>query len=43
MTNENKAALLEIRLNCLETNKKDNAGVCRKIRRNIRNLKKKGN
>lgn len=40
MTNTEKIALLEIRLNKLERNQKDNQGVCRRIRRDIRNLKK---
>ncbi len=41
MTNDEKCQLLQNRLNKLESSEKDNFGVCRKIRRNIRNLKKK--
>jgi hypothetical protein len=40
MTNAEKITLLEIRLNKLERSEKDNGGVCRRIRRDIRNLKK---
>lgn len=41
MTAEAKIKLLENRLQQLENNDKDNQGVCRKVRREIRNLKKK--
>ncbi len=40
MTNQQKCALLEDRLNKLERRAKDNQGVCRRIRREIRNLQK---
>ncbi len=38
MTNEEKIKLMENRLHRLETTEKDNFGVRRKIRRDIRNL-----
>lgn len=38
---EARIKLLEDRLNKLEGNEKDNQEVCRRIRRDIRNLKKK--
>ncbi len=41
MTNKEKCALLRIRLNKLERSEKENHGVCRRIRREIRNLEKK--
>lgn len=41
MTVEEKIKLMENRLNKLESSEKENFGVCRKIRRNIRNLRKK--
>lgn len=41
MTIEAKIKLLENRLQLLENSDKENQGVCRKIRREIRNLKKK--
>lgn len=41
MSNEEKYRLLQHRLNKLETSEKDNFGVCRKIRRNIRKLEEK--
>lgn len=37
---EYKVKLLETRLQQLENSEKENQGVCRKIRRNIRKLKK---
>ncbi len=40
MTKEEKCNLLADRLHKLESSEKDNNGVCRKIRRNIRNLQK---
>ncbi len=40
MTTEQKIRLNEYRLHILESSEKENYGVCRKIRRNIRNLKK---
>ncbi len=40
MNKEQKCALLEYRLNKLVRNKKDNQGVCRRINREIRNLRK---
>lgn len=36
-----KIKLLERRLQVLRENEKDNQGVCRRIEREIRNLKKK--
>lgn len=39
MNLSNKIALLEIRLHRLESRDRDNEGVCRRIRREIRNLK----
>ncbi len=39
MTNEEKLKIYQNRLNHLESRKKDNANVCRKIKRNIKNLK----
>ena len=41
MTAEENIKLMENRLNVLERSEKENFGVCRKIRRNIRNLQKK--
>ncbi len=41
MTRQESIKLMENRLNNLESREKDNFGVCRKIRRNIRNLNKK--
>ncbi len=41
MTVNENIALQEIRLHNLERRDKENQGVCRKIRRNIRNLKKR--
>ena len=41
MTVEENIRLLEDRLHKLESSEKENFGVCRKIRRNIRNLRKK--
>ncbi len=41
MTIEEKIKLMENRLQKLESSEKDNWGVCRKIRRNIRNFRKK--
>ena len=43
MTMEENIKLMENRLNKLERSEKENFGVCRKIRRNIRNLRKKSN
>ncbi len=40
MTKIEKCRLLEDRLHKLESSEKDNGGVCRRIRRDIRNLKK---
>lgn len=40
MNAEDKIKLLELRLHKLEANEKDNQGVCRRIRRDIRNLRK---
>lgn len=40
MNKEEKCRLLEERLKKLESSQKDNQGVCRRIRRDIRNLKK---
>ncbi len=40
MTREEKCALLRVRLNKLERSEKENHGVCRKIRRVIRNMEK---
>lgn len=40
MTKEQKCRLLEERLKRLESSQKDNQGVCRRIRRDIRNMKK---
>ncbi len=40
MNKKQKCAMLEYRLNKLIGNKKDNQGVCRRISREIRNLKK---
>ena len=40
MTKEEKCKLAEFRLHKLESSEKDNGGVCRRIRRDIRNLKK---
>ena len=34
-----KIALLELRLERLQTRDRENAGVCRKIRRELRNLR----
>lgn len=41
MTIQENITLQKIRLNNLERRDKDNFGVCRKIRRNIRNLQKR--
>lgn len=41
MTDQERIAWLSNRLVQLENNEKDNNGVCRRIRREIRNLKKK--
>lgn len=41
MTKQESIKLMENRLNNLESREKENFGVCRKIRRNIRNLNKK--
>jgi conserved domain protein len=41
MKPEEKIRLLEVRLQKLENSEKDNYGVCRRIRRDIRNLKKR--
>lgn len=41
MTAEENIKLMENRLNVLERSEKENFGVCRKIRRNIRNSQKK--
>ena len=41
MTIEENIKLMENRLYKLESSEKENFGVCRKIRRNIRNLRKK--
>lgn len=41
MKNTDKIKLLENRLEVLSANDKENQGVCRRIRRDIRNLKKK--
>ncbi len=41
MTIEHKIKLAENRLHQLESREKENHGVCRKVRRDIRNLKKK--
>ncbi len=41
MTIEENIRLMEKRLHKLESSEKENFGVCRKIRRNIRNLRKK--
>lgn len=41
MKAEDKIKLLELRLGKLESNEKDTNGVCRRIRRDIRNLKKR--
>lgn len=41
MENIAKIKLLERRLEILGTREKENQGVCRRIRRDIRNLKKK--
>lgn len=38
-----KIKLLEARLQVLSANEKDNQGVCRRIQREIRKLKKKQN
>lgn len=40
MNDTEKIRLLEARLQILTVNSKDNQGVCRRIRREIRNLKK---
>ena len=40
MTKEEKLTLMENRLRKLETRKKDNDGVCRRLRREMRNLQK---
>lgn len=41
MKPEEKIRLLEDRLQKLENSEKENQGVCRRIRRDIRNLKKR--
>lgn len=41
MDNKAKIDLLERRLQVLTAREKENQGVCRRIRRDIRNLKKK--
>ncbi len=41
MTNKEKIAILSEKLHVLSENGKDNAGVCRKLAREIRNLEKK--
>ncbi len=41
MTMNENIKLMEDRLHKLESSEKENFGVCRKIRRNIRNLRKK--
>lgn len=41
MTAAAKIKLLEDRLHKLESSEKENFGVCRRIRRDIRNLQKK--
>ena len=41
MTIKENIKLMEYRLNKLESSEKKNFEVCRKIRRNIRNLRKK--
>ncbi len=41
MTTKENIRLMENRLRRLESSEKENFGVCRKIRRNIRNLSKK--
>jgi len=41
MTVNEKIRLMEDRLHKLESSEKENFEVCRKIRRNIRNLQKK--
>ncbi len=43
MNYEAKIKLLETRWNKLNASEKDNNGVCRRIQRDIRNLKKKKN
>lgn len=40
MKNEDKIKILENRLKNLSAREKDNQGACRKIRRELRNLKK---
>lgn len=40
---KDKIKLLENRLLILEKNDKENQGVCRRVQRDIRNLKKKQN
>lgn len=40
MTKEEKLTLMENRLRKLETRKKDNDGMCRRLRREMRNLQK---
>lgn len=40
MTNQEKIELHKMRLQSLSARDKDNQEVCRKIRRNIRNLEK---
>lgn len=41
MDNQAKINLLERRLQVLTAREKENQGVCRRIRRDIRNLRKK--
>ncbi len=41
MTTEERIKLMEDRLQKLESSEKENFGVCRRIKRDIRNLQKK--
>ncbi len=41
MTAEERIKLMEDRLHKLESSEKENFGVCRRIKRDIRNLQKK--
>lgn len=41
MKPEEKIGLLKFRLQKLESSEKENQGVCRRIRRDIRNLEKR--
>ena len=43
MNDTEKIRLLEARLQIMAANGKDNQGVCRRVQREIRNLKKKQN